>query len=244
MKKETKKESIKPSLPNHLGIIMDGNGRWAKKRGLPRKAGHLSGAKVVKTIVRYCAEIGIEYLTIYAFSTENWKRSEDEVSSLIQLLRRYLTELESYIKDNCIIRFIGDLTAFDPDIREHIREIEDASKVNTGMTFSIAINYGGRDEIRHATQEIAKKVKNGEISPEEITEKTVEEHLYTKGIPNVDCIIRPSGEYRLSNFLVWQSAYAEFIFMDDILWPDFKPKHLDMALTEYSKRNRRFGAAT
>lgn len=237
------KQELKSKLPRHLGIIMDGNGRWAKKRGLPRKAGHISGAKVVKTIVRHCAEIGISYLTIYAFSTENWKRSQEEVSALMQLLKKYLFEIEGYIKENVVIRFIGDLSAFDEDVRQHIHQIEEKSKGNTGMTFCIAINYGGRDEIRHAAEQIARKVKEGKIEPGEITEQTIEEFLYTKGIPNADCIIRPSGEYRLSNFLTWQSAYAEFIFMDDILWPDFKPKHLDMAMEEFSKRQRRFGAA-
>ncbi len=228
-------------LPKHIGIIMDGNGRWAKKRALPRKAGHISGAKAIKAIVRHCNQINISCLTIYAFSTENWKRPKDEVESLMKLLRHYLTEVDMYIKDNIRVRFIGDLSLFDSDIREQIRQTEEKCAANTGMTFCIAINYGGRAEIVNAMKKIAVKVQQGELLPDEIDETTVESELYTVGLPAVDLLIRPSGEYRISNFLIWQSAYAEFVFMNDILWPDFRPKHLDQAILEFEQRDRRFG---
>lgn len=229
------------TLPRHIGVIMDGNGRWAKKRGLPRKIGHVNGAKAIKDIVRYCNKIGIEYLTIYAFSTENWKRPKDEVSSLMKLLRHYLNEVDLYVEDNIKVRFIGDLSTFEQDIQEQIQETIIKCEKNTGMTFCIAINYGGRDEIKNAMKKIAVQIEDGVLSSSEISENLIEKNLYTSGMPNVDLVIRPSGEYRLSNFLTWQSAYAELIFMDDILWPDFKPKHLEAALQEFSKRNRRFG---
>lgn len=228
-------------LPQHIGIIMDGNGRWAKKRGLPRKMGHVSGAKAIKAIVRHCNKIGISCLTIYAFSTENWKRPKEEVDALMNLLRHYLTEVDLYVKDNIRVRFIGDITIFDADIQEQIKETERKCETNTGMIFCIAINYGGRSEIVHAVQKIAQKVQQSEMLPAEIDENTVESQLYTAGLPNVDLLIRPSGEYRISNFLIWQCAYAEFVFMNDILWPDFRPKHLDQAIEEFQKRDRRFG---
>lgn len=228
-------------LPKHIGIIMDGNGRWAKKRALPRKAGHIAGAKAIKAIVRHSNKIGIEVLSIYAFSTENWKRPKEEVNALMKLLRHYLDEVDLYIKDNIKVRFIGDLSVFDEDIRSRIADTERKCSKNTGMKFCIAINYGGREEIKHAAKVIASKVKMGLLSPEDITEQTVEDNLYTKELPNVDLLIRPSGEYRLSNFLIWQCAYAEFLFMDNILWPDFKPSNLDKAIEEFERRDRRFG---
>ncbi len=228
-------------LPKHIGIIMDGNGRWAKKRGLPRKMGHINGAKAIKAVVRHCHNIGVSCLTIYAFSTENWKRPKEEVDALMKLLRQYLAQADLYVKDNIKVRFIGDLSIFDDDIKEQIRDTEKKCTSNTGMDFCIAINYGGRSEIVHAAKEIAKKVASGKIEVENIDEKTIETELYTKGLPEVDLLIRPSGEYRTSNFLIWQSAYAEFVFMNDILWPDFRPEHLDLAISEFERRNRRFG---
>lgn len=228
-------------LPKHIAIIMDGNGRWAKKRALPRQAGHISGAKAIKAVVRHCNRIGIKVLTIYAFSTENWKRPPQEVNALMKLLRHYLDEVDLYVKDNIKVRFIGDLSAFDDDIRARIDDTVKKCELNTGMTFCIAINYGGRDEIRHAAQQIALQVQQGKLDVDQITEQTVENALYTAGLPNVDLLIRPSGEYRLSNFLIWQSAYAEYVFMNEILWPDFRPVHLDQAIEAYNRRDRRFG---
>ena len=223
-------------LPEHIAIIMDGNGRWAKKRSLPRTAGHIAGAKTFKNIARYCNKIGLKYLTVYAFSTENWKRPKDEVEGLMNLLRDYLKDAENFKDENIKVKFIGDLEPLADDIKELIKKDEDGSKDATGLNLNIAINYGGRDEITKAVKRI---VASG-ISPEDITEQTVSDHLYTKGMPAPDFIIRPSGEYRLSNYLIWQSAYAEYWF-SDILWPDFTPKHLEKAIDEYNHRNRRFG---
>ena len=216
--------------------IMDGNGRWAKKRSLPRTAGHIAGAKTFKNIARYCNKIGLKYLTVYAFSTENWKRPKDEVEGIMNLLRDYLKDAENFKDENIKVKFIGDLEPLADDIKELIKKDEDGSKDATGLNLNIAINYGGRDEITKAVKRI---VASG-ISPEDITEQTVSDHLYTKGMPDPDFIIRPSGEYRLSNYLIWQSAYAEYWF-SDILWPDFTPKHLEKAIDEYNHRNRRFG---
>ncbi|MBC5787329.1 isoprenyl transferase [Clostridium facile] len=229
------------TIPKHIGIIMDGNGRWAKKRGLPRSAGHTAGAKLIKSIARRCNELGVKNLTVFAFSTENWARPQEEVSSIINLLRYYLKEIDKYVKENIRIRFIGDWSGFDQDIQDKMAKSEEASKNATGLVFSIALNYGGRAEITHAAKQIAQEVEEGKLAIEEITEQTLSGHMYTAGMPDVDLIIRPSGEYRLSNFLIWQSAYAEYVFMDDILWPDFKVKDLDRAIEEYSRRNRRFG---
>ncbi|WP_069989027.1 isoprenyl transferase [Massilioclostridium coli] len=229
------------TIPKHIGIIMDGNGRWAKKRGLPRSDGHTAGAKLIKSIARRCNELGVKNLTVFAFSTENWARPQEEVSSIINLLRYYLKEIDKYVKENIRIRFIGDWSGFDQDIQDKMAKSEEASKNATGLVFSIALNYGGRAEITHAAKQIAQEVEEGKLAIEEITEQTLSDHMYTAGMPDVDLIIRPSGEYRLSNFLIWQSAYAEYVFMDDILWPDFKVKDLDRAIEEYSRRNRRFG---
>lgn len=223
-------------LPRHIAIIMDGNGRWAKKRSMPRSAGHVAGAKTFKNIARYCNKIGLEYLTVYAFSTENWKRPKDEVQSIMNLLRDYLKDAENFKSDNIKVKFIGNLEPLDDDIKELIKKDEDGSKDATGLKLNIAINYGGRDEITSAV----KKIVNSGISAENVTEETVSNNLYTAGMPDPDFIIRPSGEYRLSNYLIWQSAYAEYWF-SDVLWPDFKPKHLEKAIDEYNHRNRRFG---
>lgn len=228
-------------MPEHIGIIMDGNGRWAKKRGLPRSAGHSAGAKVFRTITRYCSNIGIKYLTVYAFSTENWKRPAEEVSSLMKLFKSYLEEaIRDFKDDDIVVKFIGDKSAFSDDLKVLIEENEVMSSKRSGMVLNIAMNYGSRDEIVRAVQNISSQVKNGEIEPEDITVETISNNLYTAGQPDPDLVIRPSGEYRISNFLLWQSAYTEYVIMD-ILWPDFTTKNLDEALIEYAKRNRRFG---
>ena len=215
---------------------MDGNGRWAKKRSLPRTAGHVAGAKTFKNIARYCNKIGLEYLTVYAFSTENWKRPKQEVDGIMNLLRDYLKDAENFKNENIKVKFIGDLEPLDDDIKELIKKDEDGSKDATGLNLNIAINYGGRDEIAKAV----KKIVESGTPADSITEKLISDNLYTAGIPDPDFIIRPSGEYRLSNYLIWQSAYAEYWF-SDILWPDFTPKHLEKAIDEYNHRNRRFG---
>ncbi len=231
-----KKEKTARELPRHIAIIMDGNGRWAKKRSMPRSAGHVAGAKTFKNIARYCNKIGLEYLTVYAFSTENWKRPKDEVESIMNLLRDYLKDAENFKSDNIRVKFIGNLEPLADDIKELIKKDEEGSKDATGLKLNIAINYGGRDEITNAVKQI---VKSG-ISAEDINEQTVSDYLYTANMPDPDFIIRPSGEYRLSNYLIWQSAYAEYWF-SDVLWPDFKPKHLEKAIDDFNHRNRRFG---
>ena len=231
-----KKENTERVLPQHIAIIMDGNGRWAKKRSLPRSAGHVAGAKTFKDIARYCNKIGLKYLTVYAFSTENWKRPKEEVDGIMNLLRDYLKDAENFKSDNIKVNFIGNRDVLDEDIRELMKKDEEGSADATGLILNIAINYGGKDEITRAVREI---VKEG-IAAEEITEEVISNHLYTAGMPDPDFIIRPSGEYRLSNYLIWQSAYAEYWF-SDILWPDFKPKHLEKAIDEYNHRHRRFG---
>ncbi len=231
-----KKEKEEISLPQHIAIIMDGNGRWAKKRKLPRSAGHIAGAKTFKTIARYCNKIGLKYLTVYAFSTENWKRPQAEVDGIMNLLRDYLKDAENFKGENIKLRFIGNIEPLDDDIKELIDKNEKMSENATGLNLNIAVNYGGRDEITNAVKRI---VENG-FEKEDITEELISQNLYTAGMPDPDFVIRPSGEYRLSNYLIWQSAYAEFWF-SDVLWPEFKPKHLMEAIKEFSKRNRRFG---
>jgi undecaprenyl diphosphate synthase len=227
------------NLPQHIGIIMDGNGRWAKKRGLPRNAGHKKGAEVFENISHCCRDLGIKYLTVYAFSTENWKRPKDEVDGIMNLMRSYLKSMAKAKNEHIAVRFIGDRTPFDADLLELMEEAENSDVGEITTTVQIALNYGGRDEIVHSVREIAEKIKRGELSPEDITEETISENLYSK-TPECDLIIRPSGEERLSNFLIWESAYSEFVFMD-VLWPDFTKADLEKALEEYSKRNRRFG---
>ncbi len=227
-------------LPRHVGIIMDGNGRWAKKRHLPRYSGHSVGAKTFQKIAEHASSLGIEYLTAYAFSTENWKRPEQEVSVIMKLMREYLSDFEKYRSLNMQIRFLGDLSALDDDMREMMRNLEEESSTCTGLHLNIAVNYGGRDEIVHAAKALAREVKDGTLLPEEIDEACIGNALYTAGMPDVDLIIRPSGEFRLSNFLIWQCSYAEYVFMD-VLWPDFSAKDFDRALELYEGRNRRFG---
>ncbi|HIS78159.1 MAG TPA: isoprenyl transferase [Candidatus Caccousia stercoris] len=234
-------ETLPQKLPVHLGIIMDGNGRWAKRRGLPRSAGHAAGAANFKKITLYCASIGIRYLTVYAFSTENWTRPAEEVSALMVLFRQYLDEaLRDFREDEIAVRFLGDVSAFPKKLQELIRETEEISVGRTGMVLNIAMNYGGRAELTHAFRTLAQKVKDGSLAPEDVTEDTISSALYTAGQPDPDLIIRPSGEHRTSNFLLWQSAYAEYVVMD-ILWPDFRPEDLNAALWEYANRSRRFG---
>lgn len=229
-------------IPTHVAIIMDGNGRWAKKRLLPRNMGHRQGAKVLEQICRDAADLGIRYLTVYAFSTENWKRPEEEVSTLMNLFRRYLKEaIDTMAKDEIAVQVIGDLSVLAPDIRELVARCNaEAQKRPEFSVATLCINYGGRDEIKNAVRAIAQEVQAGQLKPEDITEDTISQHLYTAHMPDPDFIIRPSGEIRTSNFLLWQSAYAEYYFTD-VLWPDFKPADMDAAIDEFNRRNRRFG---
>ena len=232
-------------IPEHIAIIMDGNERWAKKRGLERTEGHKVGAEVFRKICSYAREIGVKHITFYAFSTENWKRSKNEVDKIMELFRRYLDEMEERQGENeeagYNVRFLGAKEGLPEDIVQMINVVEANSCDKEKMYVNIAVNYGGRDEIVHSVRSIAEKVKNGELSPEDITEDMISDGLYTAGQPDPDLIIRPSGEYRLSNFLIWQAAYAEFYY-DDVLWPDFTPADLDRAIEAYNHRNRRFGA--
>ena len=227
-------------IPKHIGIIMDGNGRWAKKRFLPRTAGHTKGAEVFRTITRHCQKRGIKALTVYAFSTENWSRPESEVHAIMNLLRRYLDDAFGFKDENIRIKFIGERSRLDSDIVAHMDEIEDFSKDNDGLLLNIAVNYGGRDEIVRAARDLAREVQAGVLSPDDINEALFESHLDTSDCPPVDLILRPSGEERISNFLLWQCAYSEFVYMD-VLWPDFTPQDLDAAIEEYAGRGRRFG---
>lgn len=230
-------------VPRHIAVIMDGNGRWAKKRGLPRKAGHKVGAETFRTIATYCKEIGVQYFTVYAFSTENWKRPEDEVNALMNLFRTYLREAaETMVERGVAVRALGDLSVLPPDLLKQIDEVHALADTlgEHAATASLCINYGGRDEIKHAVQAIAREVQAGNLKPEDITEETIGAHLYTAHMPEPDLIIRPSGEIRTSNFLLWQSAYAEYYFTD-VLWPDFKTAHMDAAIDDFNRRSRRFG---
>lgn len=231
-------------LPKHIGFIMDGNGRWAKMRGLERSAGHKEGAKVFRKIGEYCADVGIKYMTFYAFSTENWNRPKTEVLALMKLFKEYLSDGEERLAENDIrqmrLRFIGEREGLPKDLLKLIEKAERETAKYDKITVNIALNYGGRAEIAHAVRNIAEKVKNGELRPEDITEETVSAHIYTAGQPDPDIIVRPSGEYRLSNFLTWQSAYSEFWY-SDVLWPDFCEEDVNKLLFDYQKRNRRFG---
>lgn len=228
------------TLPRHIGIIMDGNGRWAKKHHLPRSAGHAAGSKNFKSIARFANKIGLEYMTVYAFSTENWKRPKEEVDNILNILRDYLKDAKNFKDENIKVQFIGDLSPLSADIVDLIKDAEENSAAATGLHLNIALNYGGRDEIVHAVKKIGEKIAHGTVSVDMITEDMISQNLYTKGQPDPDFIIRPSGEYRISNFLIWQSSYAEFWY-SNVLWPDFKPKHLLQAIEDFNKRNRRFG---
>ena len=235
-------QPCREDLPEHIGIIMDGNGRWAKKRALPRKYGHREGAKAFRKIVEYCDKIGLHYLTVYAFSTENWKRPKDEVDSIMQLLEQYIDEAFDHKNESDGVRtkFIGDMSALSPVLQEKIKRIEALGEGKSGLLVNVALNYGGRHELVHSMRALAEMVREQKIAPEEIDEAMVSDHLYTAGQPDPDLIIRPSGEERLSNFLIWQAAYSEFVFVD-VLWPDFKPEHLEEAIRIFNQRHRRFG---
>ncbi|MGI6269399.1 MAG: isoprenyl transferase [Candidatus Howiella sp.] len=237
-----KKHTGQRVLPKHIAIIMDGNGRWAKKRSLPRSAGHAAGSKNFKDIARYCNKIGLHYLTVYAFSTENWKRPKDEVDNIMNILRDYLKDAKNFKDENILVKFIGDISVLDDDIIDLMRDAEENSADATGLRLNIAINYGGRNELVYAARQLAASAAKGEISPSDIDEGMLSAHLYTAGQPDPDLVIRPSGELRLSNYLIWQSAYSELWF-SDVLWPDFKPKNLEEAIAEFNRRHRRFGAS-
>ena len=228
-------------IPQHIAIIMDGNGRWAKQKRMPRNYGHMQGSKRVEDICRAAHELGVKYLTIYAFSTENWSRPADEVKALMKILRDYLKESVKKASDNNMrVRVIGDRERLDEDIRASIEHLEEVSAGNTGLNFQIALNYGGRDEMLRAIRRIAADCKDGQFSVADIDEKLFESYLDTSDIPEPDFMIRTSGEQRLSNFLLWQTAYSEFYF-PEVLWPDFDKKELKKAIEEYTKRDRRFG---
>ena len=230
----------KDMMPRHIAIIMDGNGRWAKKRGMPRTYGHVQGALNFRKLLRYAREIGVEYISFYAFSTENWKRPDDEVHALMDLMRKYLKEAYDYFDDRVRVILLGDREDFEADLRQQFTDIEKDTGAFEKMPAGIAENYGSRHEITGAVKEIAKLVQDGKIQPDDITEEMISDHLYTREMPDVDLMIRPGGEQRISNFLLWQCAYAEFYFCDT-LWPDFDSKELDKAIVEFARRTRRFG---
>lgn len=233
-------EELKP-VPRHVAIILDGNGRWAKKRLLPRNAGHAAGSKNVEKICSAAWNMGIEYVTMYAFSTENWSRPQDEVDALMKLLYSYLKDcIKTSKKNNMQVRVIGDITKLAEDLQEQIRELEKVSAQNTGLHFQVALNYGSRDEMIRAIQKMGQAVRSGQLEPDDITEQTLSDYLDTKGIPDPDLMIRTSGEQRLSNYLLWQMAYTEFYFTD-VLWPDFDRAELEKAVEFYRQRDRRFG---
>ena len=228
-------------VPNHIAIILDGNGRWAKAKGMPRNYGHAQGSKNVERICEEAYRMGVKYLTVYAFSTENWNRPKDEVDALMKLLRNYMkTCLKTAAKNDMKVRVIGDKTGLDEDIRNRIAELEEATKDNGGLNFQIALNYGSRDEIVRAVRRVSEDVKEGKVKPEDIDEKMFETYLDTHGIPDPDLMIRTSGELRLSNYLLWQLAYTEFYFTD-IPWPDFTKEELSKAIEQYNRRDRRYG---
>ena len=227
-------------VPKHIAIIMDGNGRWAKKKGMPRTAGHAAGAEAFRRIANYCRTIGVQYLTVYAFSTENWKRSEEEIGGIMRLLGAYLKEaLQDMEKNRVRFCFFGDLSRLSPQLQQLCKDAQNRSK-DYDVQVNFCLNYGGRDELVRAAQAFARDVRDGKYEPEELTEAMLSAYLYSKDVPDPELIIRPSGEMRTSNFLLWQSAYSEYVFMN-VLWPDFGPEELDQAIAEYHRRNRRFG---
>ncbi len=231
-----KKKPKSRNIPTHIAIIMDGNGRWAKKRALPRTAGHVVGSKKFKEIAKYCNKIGVKYLTVYAFSTENWRRPKEEVDTIMNIFRDYLTDTYDIKNENISVRFLGNRSGMPSDLVTLMNKAEHDSAECTGLTVFIAVNYGGRDEITTAVQNIIDKG----IKSADITEDVISNNLFAPDCPDPELIIRPSGEYRLSNFLIWQAAYSEFWF-SNVLWPDFSTKDLDRAIDDYNKRNRRFG---
>ena len=229
-----------PGVPRHIAIILDGNGRWAKKRGLPRTAGHMAGAETFRRIATYCKNIGVEYLTVYAFSTENWKRPEEEVGTIMKLLGRYLDEaIRTMEKDHIRMKVFGELARLSPQLREMVDRTDEISQHYRGFQANICLNYGGRDEIVHAARRYAQDYAAGKAQGE-LSEEQFGNYLYSAGIPDPDLLIRPGGEMRISNFLLWQCAYAEFYFTD-VLWPDFTPEELDKAIAEFNRRDRRYG---
>ena len=229
------------NIPQHVAIILDGNGRWAKAKGMPRNYGHAQGSKNVEKICVEAWRMGIKYLTVYAFSTENWNRPKEEVNALMKLLRNYMkTCLKTAAKNDMKVRVIGDITKLDEDIQKRILELEEATKNNGGLNFQIAINYGSRDEITRAVRTLAEDVKEGKLMPEEVNEACIERYLDTHDIPDPDLLIRTSGEQRLSNYLLWQLAYTEFYFTD-VPWPDFSKQELEKAIEQYNRRDRRYG---
>ena len=234
-------ENIQRPVPQHIAIIMDGNGRWAKKRGLPRTAGHKAGGETFRNIANYCRSIGVKYFTVYAFSTENWKRSEEEINALLGLLERYLAEgLRDMEKNKVTFRFFGDLSRLSPKLRKLCLDAQERSSQYHEVQVNFCLNYGGRDEIVRAARAFAADVAAGKRTADSLTEDVFGNYLDSAGVPDPELIIRPSGEMRLSNFLPWQAAYSEFVFMD-VLWPDFSPDDLESAIAEYNRRNRRFG---
>lgn len=238
---ELKRKISANNNPLHIAIIMDGNGRWAKKRNLPRNVGHRKGADALNNIVLFANDIGIKYLTVYAFSTENWNRPKEEVEALMKLLNEFLDRFnKDFGKRNIRIRHIGDPSALPAEIQEKVKYVEEKTKGNDGLSFNVALNYGGRYEIIEVLKKLSADIKTGKVKEDEIDENLLTKYLFTKDIPDPDLIIRTSGECRLSNFLLWQSAYSEFWF-DDVLWPDFKEKHLIKAISDFQKRNRRYG---
>ena len=228
-------------IPKHVAIILDGNGRWAKSKGLPRNAGHVQGARVVEDMCEITYNMGIQYFTVYAFSTENWSRPKDEVDALMKLLRNYMVNAKKRAnKNNMCVRVIGGKTGLDWDLQESIRDLEESTKNNTGLHFQIAINYGGRDEITRAVRRLSADVAEGKLEADSVTEETLNSYLDTAGLPDPDLLIRTCGEQRISNFLLWQLAYTEFYFCDKA-WPDFNKKELELAIESYNTRNRKFG---
>ncbi len=228
-------------MPQHIAIIMDGNGRWAKNKGLPRALGHRAGVESLREIVNLAIDLNLKVLTVYAFSTENWKRPKEEVNLLMNLFSEYIdSEVDEMYRRNVQIRFIGKIDELTGDLPQKFEKTQMHTGENTGLVLNLAVNYGGRAEIVRSVQIIGEKIASGEIVPQEITEKMIHDHLYTAGLPDPDLLIRPSGDFRVSNFLLWQSAYTEYWFTD-IFWPDFKPDHLIEAIIDYQKRERRFG---
>jgi len=228
-------------IPQHIAIILDGNGRWAKKRHMPRNMGHAQGSKAVERVCEDAYKMGVKYLTVYAFSTENWSRPQEEVDALMNLLRSYMKDcVKISQKNNMRVRIIGDKSRLAADIQESIATLEEASKDNTGLYFQVAINYGGRDEIVRAVKKVATKVKNGELTADQITDEVIASHLDTAGVPDPDLLIRTSAEQRISNFLLWQLSYSEFYF-PEVLWPDFTKSDLEKAIEFYNSRERKFG---
>lgn len=228
-------------VPKHIAIILDGNGRWATKRGLPRTAGHAAGSENFRRIATYCKTIGVQYLTVYAFSTENWKRSQEEVSAIMGLLKQYLFEaLDEMERDHIKLRFFGDLSKLSPELQQLAQKTLETSQKYDGFQANVCLNYGGRDEIVRAARAFAQRCASGECRPEDLTEADFSAYLYSAGVPDPELIIRPSGEQRVSNFLLWQSAYSELYFTD-VLWPDFTPEDLEQAIAAFNRRDRRFG---